>query len=62
MPDGARTHESTGEGVTELGIALPNGGSFTVQFNPYLLIEHPIIRCVLCVNALRVGLWKYIAP
>ena len=22
-------------------------GSVTVQFNPYLVIEHPIIRCVL---------------
>ena len=51
MPDGAGTHEATGEGVTELVIALPHGGSVTVQFNPYLVIEHPIIRCVLCVKA-----------
>ena len=56
MPDGAGTHEATGEGVTELVIALPHGGSVTVQFNPYLVIEHPIIRCVLCVNALWVSL------
>ena len=62
MPDGAGTHEATGEGVTELVIALPHGGSVTVQFNPYLVIEHPIIRCVLCVNALWVGLWKYVPP
>ena len=45
--------------MTELVIALPHGGSVTVQFNPNLVIEHPIIRCVLCVNALWVGLWKY---
>ena len=31
--------------------------------NPnYLVIEHPITRCVLCVNALWVGLWKYVPP
>ena len=52
MHDGAGTHEATGEGVTELMIALPHGSSVTVQFNPNLVIEHPIIRCVLCVNAL----------
>ena len=40
-------------------IALPHGGSVAVQFNPHLVIEHPIIRCVLCFNALWVGLWKY---
>ena len=39
-------------------IALPRVGSVTVQFNPYLVIEHPIIRYVLCINALWVGLWK----
>ena len=47
MPDRAGTHEATGEGVTKLVIALPHGGSVTVQLNPYLVIEHPIIRCVL---------------
>ena len=46
--------------MSELLIALPHGGSVTVPFNPYLVIEHPIIRCVLRVNALWVGLWKYI--
>ena len=56
MPDGAGTHEATGEGVTELVMTLLHGGSVTVQFNPYLVIEHPIIRCVLCVNALWVSL------
>ena len=56
MPDGVGAHEATGEGVAELMIALPHGGSVTVQFSPYLVIEHPIIRCVLCVNALWVGL------
>ena len=49
MPDGAGTHKATGEGVTELVIALPHGGLVTVQFNPYLVIEHPIISCgVVC--------------
>ena len=48
MPDGAGTHESTGEGVAELVIALPHGGSVAVQFSPYLVTEHPIIRGVLC--------------
>ena len=65
MPDGPVTHEATGEGVTELVIALPHGGSVAIQFNPFLDIEHPIIRCVLCVDApwaLWIGLWKYIAP
>ena len=62
MPDGAGTHEATGEELTELVIALPHGGVVTVQFNPYLAIEHPNIRFVLCVNALWVGLWKYVAP
>ena len=54
MPDGAGTHEATGEGVTEKVIALPHGASVTVQFNPYnsLFIEHPIIRGVVSVNAL----------
>ena len=46
MPDEAGTHEATGEGVTELVIVLPYGGLVTVQFNSYLVIEHPIIRCV----------------
>ena len=38
MPDGAGTHEATGEGVavTKLVTALPRGGSVTVQFNPWL--------------------------
>ena len=50
-PTGQGLMRHTGEGVTELGIALPHdGSSVTVQFNPYLVIEHPIIRCVLCVN------------
>ena len=62
MPDGAGTHEATGEGVTELVIALPHGSSATVQFNPYLVVEHPNIRCGLCVNALWVGLWKCVSP
>ena len=62
MPDGAGTHEPSGEGVTKMVIALPRGGSVTVQFNPYLVIDHPIIRGVLCVNALWVGLWKYAPP
>ena len=60
MPDRAGTHEATEEGVTELVIALAHGGSVTVQFNPYLVIEHPNIRCVLCVNALLISLWKYV--
>ena len=56
------THEETSEGVTKLVIALPHNGSVTVQLNPYPVIEHPIIRCVFCVNAvLWVGLWKYVA-
>ena len=36
------------EAVTELVTALPHGASVTVQFNPYLVIEYPIVRCVLC--------------
>ena len=51
MPDGAGTHEVTGEGVTELVIALPHGGSVSVEFYSYLIIEHPNICCVLRVNA-----------
>ena len=43
MPNGAGTHEATGKGVNELAIALPHGGLVTVQFNPYLVIEHPLI-------------------
>ena len=42
----------TGEGVTELVTALPHGSSVTVQFNSYQVIEHPIVRCVLCTNEL----------
>ena len=60
MPDGAGTREATGEGVTELVTALPHCGSVTVQYCPYLVIGHLIIRCEWCVNALWVGLWKYI--
>ena len=41
-------------------VGLPHGGSVTVQFNPYLVIEHPIIRRVLRANALWVGMWKYV--
>ena len=52
----------TAEQVTESVIPLPRGGSVTVQFNSYLVIEHPIIRCVLFVDALWVGLWKYTPP
>ena len=60
MPAGAGTHEATSKGVTELAIVVPHCGSVTVQFNPYLVIEHQIIRGVLCVNVARwVGLWKY---
>ena len=36
--------------------------SFTLTPNPYLVIEHPIIRYALCVDALWVGLWKYVPP
>ena len=57
---GSGTHETTGEGLTELVIALPHDGSVTVQFNPYLVIEHPVIRCVLRVTVLWVDLWKYV--
>ena len=60
MSHGAETREATGEGVTELAIALSHGGSVTFQFNPYLLIEHPIIRWVLGDNALWVGLRNYV--
>ena len=60
--DGAGTRETTGEAVTELVIALPHGGSVTVDFDPYLVIERPIIRCMLCVHALWVGLRKYVPP
>ena len=45
-----------------LVISLPYGGSVTVEFNSYLGIENPIIRCVLCDNALWVGVWKYESP
>ena len=62
MPDGAGTHDATPEGVTKLVIGLLHGGSVTVQFHPYLVIEHLIIRCVLCVDALRVGLWEHVPP
>ena len=62
MPDRAVTHEATGEGVTELVIALPHGNLVTVQFDRHLVIEHSIIRCVLCANALWIGLWKYVPP
>ena len=62
MPNGAGNHETTGEGLSELVIALPHGSSVTVQFNPHLIVEHQILRCVMCVNALWVGLWKYIPP
>ena len=55
MP-GAGTHEAFKEGVTELVIVLPHGGSVTVQFNPYLVIEQQINHRVLRVNALWVGL------
>ena len=41
---------------------LPHGGLVTVQFNPYLVIQYPIVCCVLRVNALWVGLWKYVPP
>ena len=54
MPDEAGTSEATGEGVTELVIALPHGGSVAVQFNPYLVIEHPLMRRVMC-ELLRCG-------
>ena len=59
MPDGAGTHEANWR-VTELVIALSHDVSVTVQFNLYLVLEHPIsFRCVLCANALCLGLWKY---
>ena len=48
--------------MAELVIALPHGGSVTVQYNPYLVLEHPISRCVSFVNALWVGLWKHPNP
>ena len=69
MPDGAGTNEATGEGITELVILLPHGGSVTIQFNPYrvsehpvirypyLVSEHPIIRCVLCVVCQCTVIW-----
>ena len=44
--------KQTGEVVTELVIGLPNGGQITVRVNAYPVIEHPIICCVLLVNAL----------
>ena len=44
MPDEPGTRATTGEGVTELVIARPHGGSATVQCNPDLVIEHPGIR------------------
>ena len=46
MPDGGGAYEATGEGVTESVIVLSHGSSVTVQFNPYLLIEHPITHCI----------------
>ena len=48
-PDRAGTHEATGEGVTQLVIALPHGGSVTVQFNTYLLLSTQsfVVCCVL---------------
>ena len=49
-------------GGERAGDRLPHGGSVTVQFNPYLFVEHPIIRCVLCVNTPWVGLWKCVPP
>ena len=48
--------------MTELVKALPHGSLVTVQSNPYVVLEHPIIRCVLCVNVLWVVLWKYTPP
>ena len=62
MPDGAGTHEATGEMVNELVLALPHGSLVTVQINPSLVIEHPITRCVLSVNTLQVSLWKCFPP
>ena len=44
----AATHEAADERMPEL-IALPDDGLVTAQFDPYLVIEHPNIRCVLCV-------------
>ena len=52
----------TGERVPELVIALPRGGSVTVQFNPYLVTEQPAIRCVLCVNGTMVRLVELRPP
>ena len=40
----------------------PPAYTITVQFNLYLVIEHPNILCVLCVNVLWVGVWKYAPP
>ena len=50
--------------VAELVIALPHGGLVTLQLNRYLIIEYPMVRCVLhlCVNELWVGLWNYVPP
>ena len=62
MPDGSGTHEVTRDGMGKIVIALPHGGSITVQFNPCLVVEHPIIRYVLCVNTLQVGFSKYTHP
>ena len=58
MHAGQGLMRQTGEVLAKLVIALPHGSSITVQFNPYLVFEDPIICCVLCVNALWVGLWK----
>ena len=54
----------TSEGMTELVMALPHGGLATVQFNHYLVIEHPefVVCCVLmhcgsaCENTLTLTL------
>ena len=46
-------------GMAQLVIALPHGGSVTVKLNLYLVIEHPILGCRLCVDALYVTLWNY---
>ena len=45
-----------GKGATELVIALPHAGSVTVQFNHYVVIEHPITRYVFRVNVVDVDI------
>ena len=52
----------TGKGGVELVIALPHGGSVTDRFNYYLVIEHPTICCVCCVNTLQVDFWNHARP